>query len=94
VATHVYAGGNIAEMACMVVHPDYQNQGKGQLLYQQVENALKKQGVSKVFLLTTQANHWFIEQGFVEAKVDDLPVARKDLYNYQRNSKVLLKKLN
>lgn len=94
VATHVYAGGNIAEMACMVVHPDYQNQGKGQLLYQQVENALKKQGVSKVFLLTTQANHWFIEQGFVEAKVDDLPLARQDLYNYQRNSKVLLKKLD
>ena len=94
VATHVYAGENIAEMACMVVHPDYQNQGKGQLLYQQVENALKKQGVSKVFLLTTQANHWFIEQGFVEAKIDDLPLARQDLYNYQRNSKVLLKKLD
>lgn len=93
VATHVYADENVAEIACLVVHPDYQNQGKGKVLYQQVENTLKKQQVDKVFLLTTQAIHWFIEQGFVEAKVEDLPVARRDLYNYRRNSKVLLKKL-
>ena len=44
-------------------------------------------------MLTTQTAHWFAERGFVAAAVDDLPVSRKSLYNYQRNSKVYLKRL-
>lgn len=93
VAAHVYAKAGVAEIACMLVHPDYQNQGKGALLYRHMEANLKKSDIKKVFLLTTQANHWFIEQGFVQADVEDLPIERQNLYNYQRNSKVLLKSL-
>jgi amino-acid N-acetyltransferase len=30
----------------------------------------------------------------VECKIDDLPPAKKQLYNFQRNSKAFLKALN
>jgi len=46
-----------------------------------------------LFVLTTRATHWFIEHGFVDSSVDDLPAAKQVLYNYQRRSKVLVKAL-
>jgi amino-acid N-acetyltransferase len=38
--------------------------------------------------------HWFRECGFEPAAIDDLPAERKQLYNYQRNSNVLVKRLD
>jgi amino-acid N-acetyltransferase len=49
--------------------------------------------MKKVFVLTTRAAHWFIERGFAETAVGALPKEKKDLYNYQRRSKVLVKSL-
>jgi len=46
-----------------------------------------------LFVLTTQTTHWFIEQGFQEGSLDDLPKQKQLLYNYQRNSKVFTKKI-
>jgi len=92
-ALHVYPGETAAELACVVVHEDYQNMDRGEDLYLKVESDAMTKGVRKLFVLTTQATHWFLEQGFVEAGVEDLPVAKKELYNYQRNSKVLVKNL-
>jgi amino-acid N-acetyltransferase len=37
--------------------------------------------------------HWFVERGFAEARVADLPDERKAIYNLQRRSKVLVKRL-
>ena len=37
--------------------------------------------------------HWFIERGFAETGVDALPAPRRELYNLQRRSKVLIKSL-
>ncbi len=93
IAAHVHASDRIAEIACVVVHPDYQGQGKGAQLFQRAELELKKNNVQSLFLLTTQANHWFLDHGFTEAAVEDLPLEKQRLYNYQRNSKVLLKHL-
>ena len=45
----------------------------------------------RLFVLTTRATHWFIEHGFTDAAVDDLPAQKQALYNYQRRSKVLVK---
>ena len=44
-------------------------------------------------MLTTQTAHWFIEQGFEEASLADLPAEKQSLYNLQRNSKVFMKRL-
>lgn len=92
-ALHVYQEEAAAELACLVVHENYRKQSKGEELLLKAENDARKRGMKKLFVLTTHAVHWFLEQGFVEATIDDLPVAKKQLYNYQRNSKVLIKEL-
>ncbi|MEO1926362.1 MAG: amino-acid N-acetyltransferase [Gammaproteobacteria bacterium] len=93
-ALHQYPDEKVAEIACMVVHPDYQKQEKGEVLYELIEALAKKEGMETLFLLTTQTLHWFIEKGFVEAKIEDIPVEKQTLYNYQRNSKILIKNLS
>ena len=58
-----------------------------------VEDQARLHGLKKVFILTTQTAHWFAERGFLPASVDDLPAARRELYNHNRRSKVLIKPL-
>jgi amino-acid N-acetyltransferase len=45
-------------------------------------------------VLTTRTTHWFRERGFRPGDLDKLPVQRRALYNYQRNSKILIKELD
>ena len=89
-ALYPYAG-HIAELSCLAVHPDYRAQGRGDQLLQAIEQRAAKSGVKRLFILTTRTAHWFRERGFRSAELTDLPVKRRNLYNYQRNSKVLLK---
>ena len=53
----------------------------------------KRRGFRKLFVLTTRATHWFIERGFSETAVTALPKEKKELYNYQRRSKILAKRI-
>ena len=82
-----------AELACLAVHPSYQNRGLGDLLLERLERDASGVGARSLFALTTRAAHWFLERGFEEQAIDELPVDRQGSYNYQRNSKVLLKRL-
>jgi len=81
------------EIACIVTHPDYRNGTRGANLLNTLEVNARAAGIQRVFVLTTQTAHWFIENGFSEIQLDDLPEAKQSLYNYQRKSKVLSKKL-
>ena len=81
------------ELACVATQKDYQGGGRAAKLLQQLEIEARRQGHSKLFVLTTQTAHWFIEQGFAAADLDDLPSERQSLYNYQRNSKIFVKPL-
>jgi len=81
------------EVACVAIHPSYRNQQRAAQLLHHLEKRAKTQGLTRLFVLTTQAAHWFMEQGFSPVSVDDLPVKRRSLYNYQRNSKVFCKSL-
>ena len=92
-ALHVEKDNKYAELACIVVDENYQKSGKGEELFLYIEEQAIKQGVEKLFILTTQTAHWFLERGFIEADVNDLPVSRQEFYNYQRNSKVLIQSL-
>lgn len=83
----------VAELACLVVQPHYRRCGYGELLLERLQALARQDGVRRLVVLTTQAAHWFIERGFVEASLDALPLEKKSLYNYQRNSKVLIKAL-
>ncbi len=81
------------EIACIVSHPDYRGGRRGQRLLAELEQEARRQGLDRVFVLTTQTAHWFIEQGFVESSRDALPDRKQSLYNLQRNSKVFFKAL-
>lgn len=82
-----------AEFACLAVHPGYRGVGAGERLLLAIEAKAAKARFKRLFVLTTRASHWFIEQGFVESSVEKLPRARQHLYNLQRRSKVLVKAL-
>ncbi len=88
-----YPEEKVAELACLAVHPDYQQQGRGDDLLQHIEWQARKQHIDRLFTLTTQTMHWFIERGYNETGFDAMPVDRQKLYNFQRNSKILLKEL-
>ncbi|WP_116300757.1 amino-acid N-acetyltransferase [Alkalilimnicola ehrlichii] len=83
----------MGEVACVAVHPDYQRHGRAELLLKQVERQARSQGLAQVFVLTTRTAHWFQERGYSTTGLDQLPVARRELYNYKRNSKAFLKNL-
>ncbi len=93
-AMFIFAETGAAELACLAVHQSYQVHGRGDDLLQHIEWQARKKHIKNLFTLTTQAMHWFIERGFVECNTDELPIEKKSLYNFQRNSKVLCKKLN
>ena len=89
-----FADEGVGEMAALAVHPDYRGGGRGERLLARIEEDARAAGLDRLFVLTTQAEHWFIEHGFVPGEVAQLPVARQSLYNLQRNSKVFIKALS
>jgi amino-acid N-acetyltransferase len=83
----------LGELACVAVHPAYQNSGRAEALLRFIERQARVQGLQRLFVLTTRAEHWFRERGFEPAGVADLPVKKLMLYNWQRRSKVFIKTL-
>jgi N-acetylglutamate synthase-like GNAT family acetyltransferase/Fe-S cluster biosynthesis and repair protein YggX len=90
-AVYPFSTEKSAELACLAVMPDFRRSGYGDQLRSHIEARAKKLKLKRLFVLTTRTAHWFIERGFVEAGVDALPEARRELYNLQRRSKVLVK---
>jgi len=85
--------GRAVELAAVAVRPEYQGKGYGEKLLEHGCSEARRLGCKKLFVLTTRTTHWFIERGFAEVDVGTLPEPKKSLYNLQRRSKVLLKKL-
>ena len=92
-AMHPFDEDGVAELACLAVDDTYRNSRRGDFLLAEVEKEARARGVGRLFVLTTQATHWFKERDFEDASIGDLPVERQALYNYERGSKVLIKKL-
>lgn len=90
-ALHPFKEQKIGEVACLAVHPDFQKEGHGARLLKHIEQKAWSQQLNNLFVLTTCALHWFREQGYSKSDVQDLPVAKRNTYNYQRNSRVYLK---
>jgi amino-acid N-acetyltransferase len=81
------------EIACIAIHKDYQDSGRGDHLLRALEKEARRLGLSKVIVLTTQTAHWFLERGFQPIAIADLPIKKQQMYNYQRNSKAFRKVL-
>jgi len=92
-ALYPFVEEGCGEIACIVSHPEYRGGQRGQRLLSELEREARRLGLDRVFVLTTQTAHWFIEQGFVESTRDQLPGRKQSLYNLQRNSKVFFKAL-
>ncbi|HBM48853.1 MAG TPA: amino-acid N-acetyltransferase, partial [Marinobacter sp.] len=65
--------------------------GRGDDILAMVEKLARSQGIRKLFVLTTQTEHWFRERGFEPTAVQNLPGPKLAAYNTQRNSKVFVK---
>jgi len=84
---------NCAELACVAVHHDYQKKGRAGELIQHIQQLCIQENISTLFILTTHTAHWFIEKGFIEGDLNQIPIQRRDMYNAQRNSKIYIKKI-
>lgn len=92
-ALNPYFEEKMAEMACVAVHPDYRNSSRGDILLSHIQKRAIALGIKKLFVLTTRTVHWFQERGFEIANVEDLPQEKREKYNYQRRSKILIQAL-
>jgi amino-acid N-acetyltransferase len=93
-ALYPFPEESCGEIACIVSHPDYRGGQRGRRLLTELELEARRQGLDRVFVLTTQTAHWFMEQGFAESSRESLPGHKQALYNLQRNSKVFFKPLS
>ena len=93
VQVNPYPEEHMAEMACLIVHPEWQGSGEGELLLRHTESRARAMGLKRLFVLTTRTSHWFIKRGFVQGGISDLPKERQAVYNRSRNSLVFIKKL-
>ena len=92
-ALYPFSDERAGELAGLAVHPDFRGRGAGERLMEAIEKRAKGLRLKQLFVLTTRAEHWFVERGFVETGVSALPQKKKELYNYHRRSVVLTKRL-
>jgi amino-acid N-acetyltransferase len=92
-ALYPFADEKAAELACLAVQPAYRDHGYGDVLLKHIAARAQAMKLQKLFVLTTRTAHWFIERGFKEIDVEQLPAQKKTLYNYQRRSKVFVRTL-
>ena len=92
-ALYPYPEQGMAEMACLAVEGDYRRQGRGERLLTFCEGLARDHGLQQIFVLTTQTAHWFLERGFHQGTLEELPIPRQQLYNIQRRSQVFFRPL-
>ncbi|HSN41565.1 MAG TPA: amino-acid N-acetyltransferase [Burkholderiales bacterium] len=92
-ALYPFAEEKAGELAGLAVHPEFRNAGAGERLLLEIEARARRQKLKTLFVLTTRTEHWFVERGFAEAGPEALPRHKRALYNYQRRSVVLIKRL-
>ncbi|MDR0585637.1 MAG: GNAT family N-acetyltransferase, partial [Treponema sp.] len=90
-ALHRYGGDG--EIAAVAVDPGYADRGLGRRMVGFLINRAKKEGLKRIFVLTTQTQDWFETLGFVEGSKESLPVERQKTYNSERNSKIFVLEL-
>ena len=90
-ALYPYPENQVGELACLAVSEDYQGAGRGEHLLSILEQQATSKGLTSLCVLTTQTAHWFLEHGFKSAEINELPIEKQSLYNYQRNAKVFRK---
>jgi len=92
-AIYPFSEERAAELACLAVAPEFRRAGIGEELLHRIEARARAMGLERLYVLTTRTAHWFLERGFREVGPEALPRRKRELYNYQRRSKVFVKEL-
>ena len=92
-ALYAFPDEKVGELAALAVHPDFRREGYGEALMAEIEARARKLKLTQLFVLTTRTSQWFLERGFKNATIADLPRQKQSLFNYQRKSQVYRKKL-
>jgi amino-acid N-acetyltransferase len=92
-ALYPFTDEQAGELAGLAVHPDFRSRGSGERLVKEIEARARRMKLKRLFVLTTRAEHWFVERGFTETDIDALPAPKRALYNWQRRSVVLVKRV-
>jgi amino-acid N-acetyltransferase len=85
-----HLGEDVAELACVAVHPDYRGRDLAAVLLRRAREQAQALGIGRLVALTTRTPHWFLEHGFVRGSASDLPESRRRAYRPERNSLVLI----
>lgn len=91
-ALHLYDNRQ-GEIAAIVVDEIYANLGIGNRIISYLIDRAIALRLKAVFVLTTQTADWFVQLGFNEVTVKDLPPSRRETYNKKRRSLILRKRL-
>ena len=92
-ALHQHEDRQTGEIACLAVHKDYQNSARGSHLLKHIFHKAQKLQLERLYVLSTQTMHWFIERGFIQTEFKHLPASLNKAFHRERNSKILYKNL-
>ena len=92
-ALYAFPEERSGELAALAVNPDFRREGYGAALMHEIEARARKLKLERLFVLTTRTSQWFLERGYRNVTISDLPKQKQALYNYQRKSQVYCKNL-
>jgi amino-acid N-acetyltransferase len=78
------------EIAAITVDRTYKGFGIGRRILSYLVDRARSTGIKHLYVLTTQTADWFLQFGFQEGGVQDLPEDKRRDYNRLRNSRILL----
>ncbi|MDF1528126.1 MAG: arsenic resistance N-acetyltransferase ArsN2 [Sedimenticola sp.] len=64
-----------ALLRSLMVKPAYRDQGLGRQLVNHIQQTARRQGALRLYLLTTTASNYFLQQGFHSISRDETPEA-------------------
>jgi len=88
-ALHIYAQGQ-GEVAGIAVDNKYAHLGIGNKIVAFLLEKAHRLNLTRIFALTTQASDWFLQLGFEQGEIKELPEKKRELYDRSRNSRILI----
>src|SRR5262245_51633996 len=86
-ALHDYGDGQ-AEIAAIATNPVYRHLSMGRKIVSYLVDKAEKNGMNRVFALTTRTVDWFEQLGFVEVELESLPARKRETYDHARKSRI------